>query len=163
MVAFGAMWAYILWIAPRDGVYRVTDAAWREQAEQICAEVTAERIALADTTEGYIRNPTDAQMLEHADLVEQATTLLAGMLDRLEALPLTGEKDRLRVATFLKYYRVVISDRERYIGRLRALDPRQYDETLLPEGGPVSNVVTDFTTGNEIKSCAPPGELGANF
>jgi hypothetical protein len=32
----------------------------------------------------------------------------------------------------------------------------------LVNGGPVTNVVIDFTTGNDIDHCLPPGELGGD-
>ncbi|HEY0519731.1 MAG TPA: hypothetical protein VGC84_09600, partial [Ilumatobacteraceae bacterium] len=66
-----------------------------------------------------------------------------------------------RVAIFVKYYRVIISDRREYTARLRAFDLEPYRETLL-KGGPVSNTVIDFTTGNGIVHCMPPGELGGD-
>jgi hypothetical protein len=32
----------------------------------------------------------------------------------------------------------------------------------MVDKGPVSNVVVDFTTGNDIDNCKPPGELGGD-
>ncbi len=159
IAVFVMMWVYVLFLAPKGGVYRVRDEAWRTSARQICTDATARRRALADTSEGYISNPTPAQMVRHADLVDQATTILSGMLDSIDALPLSDPKDQVRVETFLKYYRVILDDRHRYTARLRALTLAPYDETLVL-GGPVTNIVTDFTSGNDIKACVPPGELG---
>jgi hypothetical protein len=161
VLLIAAMWVYAFVFAPRKGVYRVDDAAWRNQAEQICRQAQAQRIALADTEGGYIADPTPAQMLEHADVVDRATDLLEGMLDRIDAVPVGSERDRELVATFLKYYRVIIADRRAYTARLRTFDLAPYRETLAG-GGPVTNVVTDFTSGNDIKACVPPGELGGD-
>ena len=162
VLVFGSMWAYVLWFAPRTGAYRVRDDAWRATAQQICADANVQRRALADTTEGYIAHPSHEQMLRHAELVDKATTILSTMLDDIEAVPLTDEKDQLRVDTFMKYYRVILADRARYTERLRRFELAPYQESLLPEGGPVTNIVTDFTSGNDIKACVPPGELGGS-
>ena len=154
-----AMWVYIFGFAPRTGAYRVRDDAWRTKAQAICTEARERRTALADTTAGRIPNPTPEQVAQHAGLVDQATGILAEMLDQIDALPITSERDQLTVDTFLRYYRMIIDDRQRYTARLRAGELRPYEETVVG-GGPVTNVVTDFTSGNGIKACVPPGELG---
>jgi hypothetical protein len=162
-----AMWVYAFIFAPKSGVYFVTDKAWRTSADRICADVEQQRQALVDTSGGYISNPTHAQMVQRADIVDKATNLLDGMVDDLEALPLAGSddqpsNDRERVTIFVKYYRQIISDRRSYTERLRAFDLAPYRETLV-NGGPVTNVVIDFTTGNDITHCMPPGELGGDI
>jgi hypothetical protein len=161
-----AMWVYAFVFAPKSGVYFVTDKAWRTSADRICAGVEQQRLALVDTTGGYISNPTHEQMIQRANIVDQATNLLDGMVDDVEALPLAGSDDqpsdnRERVTIFVKYYRQIIGDRRAYTERLRAFDLQPYRETLL-NGGPVSNTVIDFTTGNDITHCMPPGELGGD-
>ena len=161
------MWVYAFVFAPKSGVYFVTDKAWRVSADRICAGVEQQRLALVDTSGGYISNPTHEQMIQRADIVDRATNLLDGMVDDLEALPLasTGDqadKDRQRVEIFVKYYREIIGDRRAYTARLRAFDLEPYRESLL-NGGPVSNTVIDFTTGNDIAHCMPPGELGGDI
>ena len=62
-----AMWVYAFVFAPKSGVYFVTEKAWRTSADQICASAEQQRLALVDTSEGYISNPTHAQM-EFSDL-----------------------------------------------------------------------------------------------
>ena len=61
----------------------------------------------------------------------------------------------------MKYYREIIADRRAYTARLRAFDLAPYRETLV-NGSPVTNTVIDFTTGNAIPHCMPPGELGGD-
>lgn len=162
VITFG-IWTYALWFAPKDGVYIITDKAWLQQAEQLCTDANARRFALVDIDDGYITNPTPEQMERRADTVDRATAIIASMLDDIEALPLDhskdAEKDRLRVETFVKYYRVIIADRYRYTEHLRNHELVAYSETLV-EGEPVTNVITDVTNGNNIKICTPPGELG---
>lgn len=156
-----AMWVYAFVFAPKKGVYFVTDKAWRTSAEQICTNAERQRLALADTTQGYISNPTHEQMTQRADIVDRATDIVEGMLNDVEALPLAGAEDRQRVAIFAKYYRQIIDDRRAYTARLRKFELDPYRETLV-NGGPVTNTIIDFTTGNAIPHCMPPGELGGD-
>ena len=157
----GAMWVYAFGFASKTGVYYVTDKSWRTSAEQICVEATQRRLALAHTSEGYISAPTHAQMVERADIVDKATDILDHMINDLEALPLATSDNRERVTIFVKYYREIISDRRAYTARLRAFQLEPYRESLVL-GSPVTNTVTDFTTGNAIVHCMPPGELGGD-
>lgn len=156
-----AMWVYAFGFATKTGVYYVTEKGWRTSAEQICVQATERRLALADTSQGYISKPTHAQMIQRADIVDRATDTLDQMIDDLDALPLTSTDNQERVAVFVKYYRVIIDDRRAYTARLRAFDLQPYRETLV-KGSPVSNTVIDFTTGNDIPHCMPPGELGGD-
>jgi len=156
-----AMWVYAFGFAPRNGVYLVTDKGWRSTADDICARAQQQREALADTADGYIAHPTNGQMLQRADLVDKATDTLDEMLDGIAAIPLAKDDDRTRVGVFLKYYRVILDDRRKYTARLRAFQLEPYRETVV-NGGPVTNVVIDFTTGNAIPHCMPPGELGGD-
>ncbi len=156
-----AMWVYAFVFAPKSGVYFVTEKTWRTSADQICAVAQQQRLALVDTSGGYIANPTHEQMIQRADIVDRATDLLDGMITDIEALPLAGSTDRERVTIFVKYYRQIIDDRRAYTARLRAFDLQPYRETLV-NGGPVTNVVIDFTSGNDIDNCMPPGELGGD-
>jgi len=157
-----AMWVYAFGFASKTCVYFVTDNAWRASADQICAEAEQQRLALADTSQGYISKPTNGQMLQRAYLVDKATDTLDQMLDRIAALPLASSDNRTRVSVFLKYYREIIQDRRKYTARLRSFDLEPYRETVV-NGGPVTNVVIDFTTGNAIQHCMPPGELGCDI
>jgi gas vesicle protein len=157
-----AMWVYALIFAPKEGVYLVTEKAWRTSAEQICTTAQRQRQALADTDEGYISDPTHEQMMQRADIVDKATDIVEGMLDQIAALPLASDDDRERVAVFMTHYRQIITDRRAYTARLRAFDLQPYRETMV-RGGPVTNVVIDFTTGNAIPHCMPPGELGGDM
>ena len=156
-----AMWVYAFAFAPRRGVYFVTDESWRTSADQICAATQQQRLALVDVTQGYISNPTHEQMIQRADIVDRATDLLDGMIDDVAALPLADADNRERVAIFVKYYRVIISDRRAYTARLRNFELEPYRETLVHRS-PVTNTVIDFTTGNAIPHCMPPGELGGD-
>lgn len=161
-LALAAMWVYAFLFAPSKGVYRVDDANWRAQAEKICTASNAERLALADTSGGFIADPTPAQMRQHAAVVDRATDILERMLNDVVAVPVPTDRDRLLIATFDKYYRTIIADRRTYTAALDAGRLVSYEETSVG-GGPVTNVITDFTSGNDIKACVPPGELGSTL
>ncbi len=160
-----AMWVYYFFFAPERGVYQLEDTSWREKASPICEAAQAERAELVETSDGFISNPTPEQMLERAEIVDQATDIVEQMLDDIVAIPVDNDDDRLRLATFEENYRLVIVDRRRYTAALRDLKFEPYTETVVG-GGPVSNVVFDFTAGvksNDVPECSPPGELGGRI
>ena len=99
-----------------------------------------------------------------ADIVDKATDILERMLDDLVAIPVDNEDDATRVEFFAENYRIVLADRRRYTASLRRFELVPYSETVVG-GGPVTNVVLDFTAGvkgNDVPECSPPGELGGD-
>lgn len=94
-----------------------------------------------------------------------ATDIIAKMESDIVAIPVATDRDRQLLAVFDQQYKLVIADRRRYTASLRAGKYVQYSETLSA-GGPVSNVVLDFTAGvkgNDVPDCSPPGELGGEI
>lgn len=161
-LAIGGMWAYVFLMRPTtayDDVYLMTTPGWRDEAKAICDEANGRRVALSDMGGGLITDPTPAQMVARADLVDRATDIVERMVDDVAAIPLTSPEDTSRVQTFQKFYDMVLADRRTYAASLRNLELVPYRESEAA-GGPVSNVVTDFTSANGIPRCAPPGELG---
>ena len=159
-----AMWIFYFVFATDKGVYQIEDATWRPKALQVCAAVDRARSALEDTSAGYIAHPTPEQMLQRADIVDTATAMLDQMVTDLVAIPVDNDDDRTRLRVFEENYRIIIQDRHRYTASLRAGKLEPYTETVVG-GGPVSNVVLDFTAGvkgNDIPLCSPPGELGGD-
>lgn len=160
-----AMWIYYFVFASDQGVYQLQDEQWRLKAAPICQAAQEERAALADTGEGYIENPTVEQMRQRADIVLTATDILEQMLDDIVAIPVDNDRDRQLLEVFDEHYRMVLADRRRYAASLQAGTLVSYTETVVV-GGPVSNVVLDFTAGvkgNDVPSCSPPGELGGDI
>lgn len=159
------MWVYYFFFASDQGVYQLEDENWRLQAKPICQAAQDERALLEDTSEGYIENPTLEQMLQRADIVDQATDIVEQMLNDIVAIPVATENDQIRMQVFEENYRIILEDRRRYTASLRAGELVAYTETVVG-GGPVSNVVTDFTAGvkgNDVPECSPPGELGGDI
>lgn len=161
VVLIAAMWVYALFFASKEAAYRVDDDAWRARAEEVCRRYQAERLQLVDLEEGYIAEPTQEQMLERADVVDRATDLLEAQLDELLAVRPQGTEDTALLTDFERYWRIVLDDRRAYTARLREFDLQPYLETKV-DGGPVTNLLVDFSTVNEIKSCSPPNELGGD-
>jgi len=158
------MWIYYFFFASDEGVYQLQDESWRVAAQPICAAASAEREALIDTSGGYITNPTNEQMVQRADIVDRATDILEQMIADIAAIPVDNDDDVTRLEFFEENYRLVIADRRRYTASLREFDLVPYTETVVG-GGPVSNVVLDFTAGvkgNNVPECSPPGELGGD-
>lgn len=161
-VLVALMWGYYFFAADDEGIYRLTDTSWRERAAVVCAAAQTERQQLTDTSGGFIVDPTPEQMRQRADIVDRATDLVENMLDEIVAIPVATDRDRQILAVFEENYRLVIADRRRYADALRAGDASPYSETIVA-GGPVSNVVFDFTAGvksNDVPECSPPTELG---
>ena len=159
-----SMWGYYFFFATDEGVYQLQDKSWRVAAEPICADATAQREALTDEADGYIANPTRAQMNQRADIVDEATLILEQMIDDLMLVPVDNDDDRTRLEFFEENYRIILEDRRSYTAELRAGNLAPYRESVVG-GGPVSNVVLDFTAGvkgNDVPLCSPPGELGGD-
>ena len=157
-----SMWIYYFFFASEQGVYQMQDPSWRATAQPICKAAQDERNALEDTTGGFIENPTIEQMAQRAEIVTRATDIVEDMLNRIVAIPVNNEKDQLRLQVFEENYRLILADRRRYATSLAQGTLVPYTETVVG-GGPVSNVVLDFTAGvkgNDVPECSPPGELG---
>lgn len=161
ILLLAAMWIYALFFASKEAAYRIDDDAWRTNAQQICVRYQAQRLELVDTDQGYIAEPTTDQMIERADLVDQATDLLAAQLEELVAGVPAGADDQVLLDDYERYWRIVLADRRAYTERLRAFDLQPYLETKV-DGGPVTNLLVDFSVVNQIKSCSPPNELGGD-
>lgn len=158
-----AMWAwgyYLIFDNPR-GVYQLEDKNWSTAAKAVCADARTQLASLTDTTGGWIDQPTVEQMRERADIVDRATDIVEKMLDDIVAIPVATDRDRQLLSVFEQNYRIVIADRRRYSASLREGKYVRYTETVVA-GGPVSNVITDFTAGvkgNEVPDCSPPDDL----
>jgi hypothetical protein len=159
LAALVVMWVYAFVFASKEGAYYVTDSAWRDAAQARCQQSVDERLALATDEGGRITDPTPEQLRARADVVDAATSTLDDMLDDIEARSVDGERNRIRVNQWLGFYRTLLSDRRAYTARLRELRNDPFTETEVG-GGPVGSVLIDFATGNDIKACLPPSDLG---
>lgn len=161
VLALVAMWVYAFGFAKKQGVYVLDDVAWTERAQEICETYEAKRLELVDMDAGYIANPTEAQMIERADVVDRATDILEAELAEVFAVLPESERDQKIALEYQGFYNTLIADRRAYTERLRNFELGPYLETKI-DGGPVTNILLDFTTANRMKRCAPPGELGGD-
>lgn len=160
-----AMWIYYFFFASDKGVYQLQDPTWREKAKPICVAAQAQREQLANTEGGFITDPTAEQMAQRGRIVDQATDIVEQMLDDIVAIPVDNARDEELLKVFEENYRIVLDDRRRYAASLKAGELVPYTETVVA-GGPVSNVVFDFTAGvkgNDVPACSPPSELGGDI
>lgn len=157
-VSFLAMWIYAFVFASKEGVYFVTDAAWRSAAEQRCAAAAAERAALASDVGGRITDPTTEQLTQRADVVDRATDTIDAMLADIAATPVDGERNQLRVEQWVGFYQTLVADRRSFTAMLRDGRNEPFSETEVG-GSPVGSVLIDFATGNNVRACLPPSDL----
>jgi hypothetical protein len=155
------MWVYALFFASQEAPDRVQDATWRARVQTICTGYEQKRQALANTTGGYIKNPTPEQMVERAALVDQATDLLEAAVRDSQAVQPASAHDQQVVAKYVGYWGTLIADRRAYTAVLRTGRMVAYSESLV-NGTPVTNLITDFTVVNGLSSCTPPNELGVS-
>jgi hypothetical protein len=161
VLALVGMWVYAFGFAKKQGVYVLDDEAWTQRAQQICETYEAKRLELVDMDAGYIANPTEEQMIQRADVVDRATDILEAELAEVFAVLPESERDQKIASEYQGFYNVLIGDRRAYTERLRNFELGPYLETKI-DGGPVTNILLDFTTANRMKRCAPPGELGGD-
>jgi len=154
--AFASFWIWALFFASKEGVNRIEDRAWVEQAQDICEQAADERTALANYTR--LDEGGAELILQRADIVDEATESLARMLNSLEALPLTGEKGRAIIPMWIDEYRTYLGDRRNYTEQLRATGENlPFYETANKI--PISERLATFAADNEMPACKPPLDL----
>ena len=144
---FATFWIWALFFASKTAVNKIEDRAWAARAEQICADVETQLDALD--------GEASADLQVRADLVEESTDLLAGMLDDITAVPPADEKGQAIVPAWVEDYRTLLADRYRYAERLRTGDNVAFTETAV-RGVPITERIETFAGDNEMPSCAPP-------
>ena len=153
--AFAAFWTYALFFASKEARNRIGDDEWAERAENICAEMDAERLQLAD----YRRIDDEVTLLaDRANKADRATDLLEGALDDITAVAPSDDKGVALVPMWEDEYRQFLTDRRAYAERLREGDDDPFTETAV-DGLPVSDRLRVFANDNRMPSCAPPNDL----
>lgn len=146
-VLFVGFWTWALFFASKESVNKIEDRAWAERAESICAPVKPQLKALELLA--------DPDFSVRADLVDQSTDLLAGMLDEIEAVKPSDEKGAAIVPDWIADYRQLLQNRYDYADRLRAGENVAFSESAV-NGVPISERIEVFAGDNEMPSCAPP-------
>lgn len=157
LAAFAAFWVWALFFASKEAVNRIGDRAWAERAEEICAAANDEREALADYTR--IDQPTPDLIARRADVVDQATDVVATMLDEIMTVAPTDAKGAAIVPDWVADYRTYLDDRREYADELRVSGRNLAFYESQVDGIPLSEKLETFAGDNAMPSCAPPRDL----
>jgi len=157
VTAMLAMWIYAFFLAPREARNRVGDREWAARAERRCAVEVLRRASLADFRS--IEDAGDDALLRRADIVDEATDGLAGMVSDIAAYRVADAKGAAIVPLWLADWQRHIGDRRAYTAALRAGRNEAFGETRTDEGLPLSEKIATFAQENEMLSCRPPRDL----
>jgi hypothetical protein len=156
VIVFLTFWTWALLFASKEAINKIEDLDWTQRAEEICAESSERREALAD----FRRiDPQDLDMLiERGDLIDRSTDILESMLTAVMSQPLTSEKGTAIVPQWADEYRTYIANRRVYAEAVRNGSNDLFREAEAG-GIPISQRLTVFANDNQMSSCAPPRDL----
>ena len=151
-----AMWIYAFVFSPREAVNRIADKEWQQRAEEICSKANDERGKLADYR--LISSAGKDALSQRADIVEEATTILARMVDEIALVSPGDAKGKALVQLWIADYRTYLNDRLDYVSELRSGQNEPFSETMT-EGLPLSEKISTFAADNRMPSCKAPIDL----
>ena len=155
-LGLAAFWVWALFFPPtKESVVLISDRSWSERAEAICREANLSRDELMDLTR--IEDAGTDALARRADIIDEATEIVEGMVDEILVVRPTGTEDARLVETWEKLYRTLIDDRRLYADELRAGTNEPFAETMIES--PVSSYLNDFAIGNRMLSCKAPMDL----
>jgi hypothetical protein len=151
-----SMWGYVLFLAFGPGrqppIDRLDDPAFAEAAEERCAATLqqVDRLPVASASQ---------TAAERADVLAQANSAYAAMLDDLDGLQTLAPAgdQRRRAGEWLSDWRTYLGDRERYADALRT-DPgaRLLVSEKPGEGQQITGWIDEFANANRMPSCVSP-------
>lgn len=150
------MWIYAFVFSPREAVNRIADKEWQQRAEEICSQANDERGKLADYR--LISSAGKEALSQRADIVEEATTILAHMVDEIALISPGDAKGKALVPLWIADYRTYLNDRLDYVLELRSGQNEPFSETMT-EGLPLSEKISTFAADNRMPSCKAPIDL----
>ena len=151
-----AMWVYAFGFADKRSLYRVSDRAWAAKAETRCATAVKELDALADFRR--IDQVGADALREKAVIVDKANDIVTRMVDDLSADAPARSENGSDAQKWIADYRTYLGNRRDFADQLRRGQNKPFAETEI-DGSPITNFLTDFAIGNDMKSCAPPTDL----
>ncbi len=162
VVLLAGMWVYALFIAKRGNPDKFPDRAWAASAEQVC-KATADRLAAGDLLKPWKLadvQPRSEALRLRADMGQQATDALRGMVDELRALPAPADaKSSKGVGIWLADWDTYLGDRYAHIAEWRQGIDKSFAETAR-NGTPITLQMNAFADVNEMKSCDTPDDFG---
>lgn len=151
MVGF---WAWIFAGGPKQtNPDRLADRAFVTRTQARCVQLRTDLKTLPNGS--FVKDP-----VERALVLDQATDMVTGMVDAIEAdAPRTGD-DAKRMRGWIADWRTYIGNRRDYAKRLRS-DPTA--RLLLDQnkgGDPIDTGIEIFAEVNDMRECATPGDVG---
>jgi hypothetical protein len=151
-----AMWVYAFGFADSRSVYRVSDRAWAVNGEARCSKAVKELDALADFRR--IDQVGPGAVEQKAAIVDKANDIVTKMVDDLSVDAPARSENGSDAQKWIADYRTYLGDRRDFAAELhRGLD-KPFTESAI-NGDPITNFLTDFAIGNDMRSCAPPTDL----
>ena len=158
VASFLGIWGYVMYLSFFVGREELRDhlddEAWVQSAETLCAP-TAASVA-QEPYANELRSPA-----ERAAVLDDATTDLEAMVQRLRALPPPATADEARaVSRWLDDWEEYNRNRRAYADRFRAGLDEPFRVT--DRGGyQIDVLIDDFAqTANDMPSCATPEDVG---
>jgi hypothetical protein len=150
--SFG-LWAYALsGLAERTPPDTLTETAFAVAAEPRCAAARAaiDELPLAMTARSAV---------ERAGTLDQATTIVEGLVIDLRAIPVDAPADRALVDAWLDDWDRYVADRRRYAEALRSDATARFTLTAR-NGKNYTRTMDAMAEVNEMPSCHTPGDVG---
>ena len=151
-----AMWIYAFVFSSREAVNKIADENWQARAEEICSRANVERSALADYR--LIEDAGSDALTQRAEIVDEATAIIASMIDSIESVPPVDAKGLALVPQWISDYKTYIQDRYDYTARLREGINDPFSETMI-DGLPLSEKISTFAADNRMPACKAPIDL----
>ena len=151
-----AMWIYAFVFSSREAVNKIADENWQKRAEEICTQANIDRSALADYR--LIEDAGVDALAKRADIVDEATGIVAGMIEAIESVPPVDAKGLALVPQWIADYKTYIQDRYEYTAQLRAGINDPFSESMI-DGLPLSEKISTFAADNRMPACKAPIDL----
>ena len=151
-----AMWIYAFVFSSREAVNKIEDKNWQSRAEQLCTQANVDRSALADYR--LIEDAGVDALAKRADIVDEATAIIAAMVDSIENVPPVDAKGLALVPQWIADYKTYIEDRYDYTAQLRDGINVPFSETMI-DGLPLSEKISTFAADNRMPACKAPIDL----
>ncbi len=147
-------WIWILSGAPsRNNPDRIDDRTFVTAMRARCTTALNEINHLTPASESHTA-------AARAAVVDQATTILDGLIDRIETdAPRSGD-DAVRLKGWIRDWRTYLGDRRDYTRRLRSNPRAALLLDVNKAHDSVDRAITNFADINDSPSCEAPGDVG---
>jgi hypothetical protein len=153
VLALVGFWIWILSGAPsKNNPDRVDDRTLMTTTRNRCKQALKAIDALPPAAE-------TRTAVARAAVVDEATTILDQLIDRIEAdAPRTGD-DAVRFRGWIRDWRTYLTDRREYTRQLRRDPGARLLLDVNKAGDSVDRAITNFADINDSPSCEAPGDV----